>query len=580
MKQGVSGVRNFFSSFSITSLNRTNRGRLFLIFLFFLYFSGTYQALILGAGVSGSSGLRQAILMNFIWLIPVLLFSRHLRSVTAIIGLILWSTSLVSLGYYALYGQDFSHSVIFIIFETNTAEAREFLQSYFHWWMIPAVVAYSALPYFFWKKLQPVDFSNRQRNILLLVCFLVISWPFSNRLLFKHTTVQTALDLQAKRMEPAAPWHLVMGYLLYKSQLAATEEILLRVNKLPPLENLKDSNSGKNITLVLVIGESTNRQRMHIYGYPRHTTPRLDGMRNELVMFDQVFAPRPYTIETLEQALTFADEEHPDLFLKKPTLINIMKQAGYKTYWITNQQTQTKRNTMLTMFSKQADQQSYLNNNRDQNSAQYDEVVLAPFRDALNDRTSNRKFIIVHLLGTHRKYSFRYPENFSVFDNDKGLPWHNEEQTRDYNTYDNAVLYNDFIISSLINTMKEKNHSKEMLLYFSDHGEEVYDYHEKPFAGRNEGAPTSAMYSVPFVLWANDTWLHQHDIKKLRGYAHRPYSLSNLIYTWTDLAGIDFTGFDASRSIVNASFKKHPVWIGSPGQRKNLRDLVRHPFSK
>ncbi|MFO6427989.1 hypothetical protein ACLBOM_34695 [Escherichia coli] len=30
--------------------------------------------------------------------------------------------------------------------------------------------------------------------------------------------------------------------------------------------------------------------------------------------------------------------------------MNMMKQAGYKTFWITNQQTMTARNTMLTVF--------------------------------------------------------------------------------------------------------------------------------------------------------------------------------------------------------------------------------------
>ncbi len=43
--------------------------------------------------------------------------------------------------------------------------------------------------------------------------------------------------------------------------------------------------------------------------------------------------------------LTFADEEYPDLYLSRPSLVNMMKQAGYKTFCITNQQTMTKRNT-------------------------------------------------------------------------------------------------------------------------------------------------------------------------------------------------------------------------------------------
>lgn len=39
---------------------------------------------------------------------------------------------------------------------------------------------------------------------------------------------------------------------------------------------------------------------------------------------------RPYTIEVLQQALTFADQLQPELYKTHPSLINMMKQAGYK----------------------------------------------------------------------------------------------------------------------------------------------------------------------------------------------------------------------------------------------------------
>ncbi|MGG7125769.1 sulfatase-like hydrolase/transferase, partial [Salmonella enterica] len=74
-----------------------------------------------------------------------------------------------------------------------------------------------------------------------------------------------------------------------------------------------------------------------------------------LTVFNNVETSRPYTIEMLQQALTFADEKNPDWYLTKPSLMYMMKQAGYKTFWITNQQTMTAPNTMLTVFSKQTD---------------------------------------------------------------------------------------------------------------------------------------------------------------------------------------------------------------------------------
>ena len=104
-----------------------------------------------------------------------------------------------------------------------------------------------------------------------------------------------------------------------------------------------------------------------------------------------------------------------------PSLVSVMKQAGYKTFWVTNQQTMTKRNTMLTTFSEQADEQVYLNNNRNQNARQYDGDVLAPFSKALAD-PAERKFIVVHLLGTHMSYQYRYPPTFDKFVDRTGVP--------------------------------------------------------------------------------------------------------------------------------------------------------------
>lgn len=68
---------------------------------------------------------------------------------------------------------------------------------------------------------------------------------------------------------------------------------------------------------------------------------------------------------------------------------------------------------MLTTFSKMADNQIYLNNNRRQNSSSYDEVILEPFKQIMDDKNIEKKFIVLHLLGAHARYDYRYPSSFS-----------------------------------------------------------------------------------------------------------------------------------------------------------------------
>lgn len=565
-------------SSNVSTKNTISWSDFWLNYLFCFYFSGFYQMFLWLNGQSGFNGFRQVIYMSFLWLIPLIILPRYTKMFSALTGVLLWASSLVLIGYYAIYGQNFSQSVLFILFESNISEGSEYLESYFSWWIIFGFLIYSLIPIFLWEKIKPVNYTLKTRSILVLSLLFIVSWPTLDRLIIKQTTFSKAMHAQMNRMEPAAPWHLIMGYIKYKEQLSVIEQNLLVNQNLPPLQALHVKNNDIPNTLVLVIGESTNRQRMSLYGYNRETTPQLDAIKNELMIFDNIYAPRPYTIETLEQVLTFADEKKPDLYLKKPTLINLMKQAGYKTYWITNQQTQTKRNTMLTTFSKQADKQIYLNNNRTQNAAQYDGIVLKPFKDLLNDN-AEKKFIVVHLLGTHRQYHYRYPEKFSFFQGNEDLPkWLNDDQAETYNQYDNSIRYNDYVVSSLINIFKDNN-EHGFLAYFSDHGEEVYDHPQHPFTGRNESSPTSQMYTIPFIIWQSKSWKKLNSTAFKQQVFHRAYSSSDFIYTWSDLAGITFTGFDATRSIINKSFINHPIWIGNPDEPKKLRDLQKQPFS-
>lgn len=549
---------------------------LFKYLLFFFYFSAVYQTLCFAFNVSGFIGLRESFYASFLWLVPVLLFQKYSKRLALIIGVISWIGSLPSLFYFFIYKQEFSQSVIYIIFESNIVESNEFLHTYFSWWMIPAFIVYSVIPYFFWKRLDNINLVISKKLILVPLFLFISTASFAKGYIFGTSKFDNSVNRQMTRMQSATPWNIVFGYINYKKVLDDMEELLAKNSTLPPVENLKDSSSNVN-TIVLVIGESTNRNRMSLYGYERDTTPRLNKMKDDLVVFKNVYSPRPYTIEVLQQALTFADEKHPNMYLKKVNLLNIMKQAGYETYWITNQQTQTKRNTMLTTFSKMVDHQVYLNNNRRQNSSSYDEVVLKPFNDVLNDKEVKKKFIVVHLLGTHSRYDYRYPEKFAKFSGLKVSDKLDEKKTETYNNYDNAVYYNDYVVSNLINDVKKLDTSAS-LLYLSDHGEEVYDDVNKLKMGRNEYAPTDSMYTVPFIIYGNKKYRETNDYNKMKALTNRYFSSSDLIYTFSDFAKLRYDSLDLSRSILSEDFVQRPIYIGDPENKKPLRNLLKNPF--
>lgn len=550
--------------------------------LYFWYFSSVLQIAILVAGYSGTTGLRDSLLFSSLWLIPLFLLPRYTRLLAAGIGIVLWAASVAALGYYVVYGQEFSQSVLFVMFETNASEASEYLRQYFSLKLLLIVLVYTLGAILLWRCLRPVYIPRPWSWLVsFALLFGLVLQPIGSAMLLHKRSLDDAFSSLSGRLEPAAPWQFIVAWREYQRQLASMTQLLNTNSALPPLANLKDSTGNAPRTLVLVIGESTQRNRMSLYGYGRSTTPELDALHKSdprLILFTDVVTSRPYTIEILQQALTFADQQHPDLFLTKPSLMNLMKQAGYKSFWITNQQTMTERNTMLTVFSKQTDRQYYMNQQRTQSAREYDTNVLVPFKEVLTD-PAPRKFIIVHLLGTHIRYDFRYPQGTGKFDGTSvRLPANlSREQQATYNAYDSANAFNDHVVATLIKDFKQSGQDG-FLLYFSDHGEEVYDTPPHHTQGRNESSPTRAMYDVPFMIWTSPGWQRAHP-RDFSADTSRKYSSSQLIHTWSDLSGLTYDGYDPTRSVTSPQFIEAPRLIGNPYGKAPLTDYDALPYA-
>jgi heptose-I-phosphate ethanolaminephosphotransferase len=545
----------------------------------YLMLGGLTQGLLWWHGVSSGEGFKDAVLLSILWMIPLWWRPQQLKLWSGLLAIMIGLTALPGFAYFLVYRQELTQSLMMILFESNQSESQEYLHNYFTWWILVALLAFILIPAFYWRTLQPTSLSKPKAAAFTVIALAIVFLsPLQHIAHGRWAILEKSIN---RHFGGVPPFQIALGYRNYEQQLAEVNDTLLTFNKIPPLANLTEAAKPGPTTVVLVIGESTSRLHMGLYGYARDTNPELGKIKSELTVFDHVYAPRPNTIESLEQVLTFADQKHPDAYKTTPSLVAMMKQAGYYTTWITNQQTLTGRNTMLTTFAKQADKQYFLNNERKQNSYSFDEKVLTPFAQTLND-PHPKKLIIVHLLGTHMKYSYRYPDNFDVFKTTAGLKNSNlgAEKTALINSYDNAIRYNDWVMAQLISTLKAKQ-QHSLLVYFSDHGEDVYDSEPYSFQGRNEAAPTLPMYSVPFMIWHSDNWFNAKTLLSNID-THRQYDNADLIYTLSDLAGLSFDGFQPSESVVNAQFSPDNILVGDPylGKLQMLSGTTRYPESE
>lgn len=186
--------------------NRIDWAGLGWLFLFFWFFSGITQLLLLTSGNSGFSGFRNAMVLSTIWLAPVLLFPRWTKPLAAVIGLVLWAASLVGLSYFGIYHQEFSQSVIFVMFESNTAEASEYFSQYFNPWMTLGLVLYSLVAILLWRRLRPVylpRFSALPVAVLLIVA--TIGYPFYKQLVSQGRPFDEALTRSRRAWNRRCP---------------------------------------------------------------------------------------------------------------------------------------------------------------------------------------------------------------------------------------------------------------------------------------------------------------------------------------------------------------------------------------
>ena len=187
---------------------------------------------------------------------------------------------------------------------------------------------------------------------------------------------------------------------------------------------------------------------------------------------------------------------------KEASILRAMKEAGYETYWISNQQAIGKYDSPVSTFAFEAQHDEFLNHVSWSAPGSYDEDLLQPLRDALHDSNGDL-FIVLHMMGSHQSYDFRYPEPYKKFrpaesDPPDGTP----AREHSLNSYDNSILYTDHVLASIIGILRDDG-AVTGLWFESDHGESLPTATCK-MEGHGNG--TRYEYEIPALVWYSDAY--------------------------------------------------------------------------
>ena len=170
-------------------------------------------------------------------------------------------------------------------------------------------------------------------------------------------------------------------------------------------------------------------------------------------------------------------------------------------------------------------------------------------------RPAMKNFYVLHLMGGHGLYYMRYPYIFTRFTPADVPPPQDQlddKEKLEVAQYENAIYYNDFVVSSLIGKFADK---EALVIYIPDHGEDLYD-NGRHFSGHVEEHPTKATCEVPLLIWASPAYRAHHPEKwqAICAATQRPYMTDDLLHTLLDLLDIRTPEYDPAKSVINPAF--------------------------
>lgn len=320
-------------------------------------------------------------------------------------------------------------------------------------------------------------------------------------------------------------------------------------------EEILENNSDTPY-VIFILGESADRNKMSAYGYKNSTTPILDAeLRNKrAVAFTDVIAPANYTSRAMELIFTFAEKEDEKHWYENQNIIDVVKKAGYRTVWLSNQSPIGKYGNMDKILADRCDYYKFTSVEGGASGSlirPYDEALL-PLIDEARKEDTDKNFYVIHIEGSHEVFNMRYPEQFEKFHAEDEIG-NNALWNKVKAEYDNTIYYTDYLIGEIIKRFENEN---AIIIYISDHGNEVYD--GRNFVGHSsENERNKHMIEIPMVVYGTDKYWSTHPdmMMNLQSSIDRAYRTDNIIYFMEDVMGIKTTSYVPYKSILNDNYE-------------------------
>lgn len=463
-----------------------------------------------------------------------------------------------------------SPSIVMLMAETNGGETSEFFRTYLLGYdsLYAYFIIFFMLSWLFYSEKKLKSVMRGRKTIFLLS--LITLYMFNRSM----APIKSFMQLFAcENLTEVELWYLkypvntnVMSNVIYSSfvmQLSKEEMGKAARSTLSMEEHVE---AKEDLNLILIIGESFSKHHSSLYGYEHHTNPKLEKRvkSGNLFVFNDVISPfnlTSFVLRNLFSVNSIMDDEN---WANYPAFPILFKKAGFDVYFWDNQRTfgnadVSDFSVASYLFNDSVVKASYTKYN--DNVFTYDGELIADFWNNVKLQ-SERNLIIFHIMGQHTMPDKRYPQNsqFNVFSSDSVC--RNDLDTRRKTIiahYDNATIYNDWLIDMVMQHYADDN---AIIVYFSDHGEEIYDFRDH--YGRTQ-EPTKTVellkyqYEIPFMIWYSDKYKSNHPLvlNNVAAAVDRPFMNDNVCQILFGLAGLTTKYYHPERDILSPKFKAY-----------------------
>ncbi|QMA99880.1 phosphoethanolamine transferase EptA [Escherichia fergusonii] len=324
---------------------------------------------------------------------------------------------------------------------------------------------------------------------------------------------------------------------------------LVRIGEDAHRNPLMQQGERKNLT-ILIVGETSRAENFSLNGYPRDTNPRL--AKDNVVYFPNTASCGTATAVSVPCMFSDMPRKHYDeeLAQHQEGLLDVIQRAGINVLWNDNDggcKGACDRVPHQNMTALNLPGQCI-------NGECYDEVLFHGLEDYINNLQGDG-VIVLHTIGSHGPTYFnRYPPQFRKFTptcDTNEIQTCSQEQL--VNTYDNTLVYVDYIVDKAINLLKaHQDKFTTSLVYLSDHGESLGDngvyLHGLPYA-----IAPDVQKQVPMLLWLSEDYQKRYGVDQSclqKQAAIQHYSQDNLFSTMLGLTGVQTSYYQATDDIL------------------------------